>query len=146
MATDNILSPSELADEARQFGGDALQAAQGYAQESGRIGGDALRSIRASVEDAREMGGRAADTAAAISADVKDVARDAGATGRAYARDAVHAAGQKIRHLKERVGDAKANCAKYVADEPVRASLIAIAAGALATTMLLFAFRRSRRQ
>jgi len=145
MESDNVKTPSQLADEARQTGRDALQAVQGYAQESGRIGRDAALSIRSSVEDAKEVGLQAAGTVAGLSNDAKDIARDAASTGKAYAKDAVNATGRKIRDFRGHVTHAKESCEQYVAEQPVRASLIAMAAGALVTSLLLSVVRGRRR-
>ena len=145
MESDNVKTPSQLADEAGNIGQDAVQAAQGYAQETGQIGKDAVQSIRSNLEDARETGRQAAGTMAGLSADARDLAKDAADTGRAYARGAVNATGRKIRDFKGRMSDVRESCTHYIADQPVRSSLIAAASGA-ALMALLLALGRSRRR
>ncbi|MBT2325163.1 hypothetical protein J7E62_22795 [Variovorax paradoxus] len=112
MESNNLRTPSRFTEDAETMGGEALLAAQGYAQGSGRTGSDAAASIRADAEEAAD-------------------------TGRTYAKDAVNATGRKLRDFRGRLDDAKASCARYVADQPVRSTLVAAAAGALLTTLLL---------
>lgn len=144
MATDNVKTPSELADEARQTARDAVQAAQGYARESGRIGRDAAQSIRWTVEDAKDTGGQALDTVKALSSDAADIAKDAAGVGRAYARNAIGATGRTLRDWKGQVSHAKERCKQYVADQPVRSSLIAVASGAVLMTLMLPLIKKRR--
>ncbi len=144
MESDNVKTPAEIADEARQTARDAVQAAQGYARESGRIGRDAVHSIRANAEDAMETAAQAADTVAGLAGDARDIGKDATATAKAYAKDAVNASGRRIRDLRGRVEDAKANCAQYIAEQPARASLIAAAAGAITMSLLVMLVKGRR--
>ena len=145
MEPDNVKTPAEIAEEAKQTGRDALQAAQGYAQESKQIGRDAAQSIRSNLEDAKAMGLQAADTVAGLAGDVRDIAKDAADTGNAYVKSAVNATGQKMRDLKVKVTQARANCEQYIADQPVRSMLVAAAGGAVAMALLLLLLRGSRR-
>ena len=143
MPNDPIKTPSEIADETRQTASDAFTAAQGYARESGRIGREGMHSIRATLEDARDTGSEALDTVAGLSNDTAEIVKDAAATSRAYARNAVNASGRKLRDWKGQVEHARESCKQYIADEPVRASLVAAAGGAVLMTLLLsFAKRR----
>lgn len=137
MPSDPIKTPSEIADEARQTASDAFVAAQGYARESGRIGREGMQSIRATVEDAMITGSEAVDTVAGLSNDTADIVKDAAATGRAYARNAVSATGRRLRDWKGQVDHAKESCTQYIADEPVRSTLVAAAGGAVLMTLLL---------
>lgn len=127
MATDsdNVKTPPELVDETQRTAREALQAAQGYAQESARMGRDAVQSIRSTVEGAKETGSEALDT-----------------TGKAYAQHAVNATGRKLRDWKGQVVHVKESCAQYVADQPVRSSLIAAAGGAVLMALLLSLVKR----
>jgi gas vesicle protein len=138
MEPDNVKSPSQLAEEARQTGHDALVAAQGYAQESKRIGSEVVQSIRSGISDARETGSEALDTVKGLSSDARDLSRDAAKTGKAYATDALHAAGAKVQHAKDA-------CTQYIAEEPVRATLLAAASGAILTSLMLRLMRGRRR-
>jgi ElaB/YqjD/DUF883 family membrane-anchored ribosome-binding protein len=145
MESDNVKTPAELADEAKQTAREALLAARGYVQESRRIGKDAVQSIRSNLEDAKETGLQAMDTVEGLSSDVRDIAKDAAATGRAYAQNAVNATGRKLRDRKGQVTHAKDSCEQYVAKEPVRASLIAAATGAVLMTLMLWLTRSRQR-
>jgi hypothetical protein len=145
MEPDDPKTPSQLAEEAETIRREALQALQGYAQESKRIGQDTLRSLGENTEDAKATGREALDTVRGLSNDAKDLGKDAAETGKTYARNAVNAAGAKIRSFRERVDDAKADCARYIAEEPVRATLYAAAAGAALTALLLATGRGRRR-
>jgi ElaB/YqjD/DUF883 family membrane-anchored ribosome-binding protein len=145
MESDNVKTPTELEDEAKQTAREALLAARGYVQESSRIGKDAVQSIRSNLEDAKETGLQAMDTVEGLSSDVRDIAKDAAATGRAYAQNAVNATGRKLRDWKGQVTHAKESCVQYVAKEPVRASLIAAATGAVLMTLMLRLTRSRQR-
>lgn len=142
MPNDPIKTPSEIADEARQTASDAFVAAQGYARESGRIGREGLQSIRATVEDARDTGSEAMDTVAGLANDTAEIVKDAANSSRAYARNAVDATGRKLHDWKSQVSHARESCTQYIADEPVRASLIAAAGGAVLMTLMLAFVRR----
>jgi hypothetical protein len=137
MESDNIKSPSQLAEEARQTGHDALLAAQGYAGESKRIGGEVADSIRTGVSDARETGSEAVDTVRGLSSDARDLSKDALRTGKAYVSGATQAAGAKVQQAKDA-------CTQYIAEEPVRATLMAMAGGAILTSLMLRLMRGRR--
>lgn len=144
MATDNVKSPAELADEARQTARDALEAAKGYAQESGRIGRDAAQSIRMTVDDVKETGAQALDTVGGLAHDAADIARNAGTTSKVYAQKAVSATGRKLRDWQGQVDELKQSCTRYVAEEPMRSTLIAAGGGAILMTLLLAMVKRRR--
>ncbi|MBU1359774.1 MAG: hypothetical protein KJ901_13590 [Gammaproteobacteria bacterium] len=142
MDSNEIKSPSRIADEAETAGREAFQATQGYARESKRIGRNTVESIRANVDDARQTGREAMDAIQGLSSDAKEIGKDALNTGRVYARDAVNATGGKIRDLRGRMEDARESAERYVAEEPVRAMLIAAGCGALVMALLLAAAGR----
>lgn len=119
MVNEYVKTPSEVADEARQAGRDAMSAVQGHAEE-------------------------ARDTAQGMAADAKDVARDAAATGKAYARSAIDAANEKLGVLQDKVATAQETCTRYIAQEPVKATMMAVAGGALLTGLLMAAVRGRR--
>lgn len=144
MATDNVKSPAELADEAKQTARDALEAAKGYAQESGRIGRDTAQSIRMAVEDAKETGAEALDTVGGLAHDAADIAMDAGTTSKAYAQKAVSATGRKLRDWQGQVDELKDSCTRYIGQQPVRSTLIAAGGGALLMKLLLSMIKRRR--
>ena len=71
-----------------------------------------------------------------MAADAGAVAQDAAQTGRR--------AGQRLNALKSQAADLQARSARYVAEQPVQATLIAIAVGAVATAALLSLLRGQR--
>jgi ElaB/YqjD/DUF883 family membrane-anchored ribosome-binding protein len=146
--TDDVKTPSQIAEEARQAGRDAVQAVQGHVHEANQIGRDAVQAIRPNVEDARQTAREAVDTAKGVASDAQDIASDAARTGRAYARDAankaVDKASSKFNDFRQQVGQARDNCAQYIADEPVKAALISAAGGAALTVLLLSMLRAGR--
>lgn len=110
-----------------------------------------------------------------IAGDLRNTAQDAVDSTRAYAQNAVDAAGQKVRSLRddvepsveqiasrvqhavqrgldaasksgvraqERLSDAAHVTGRYISDQPVRSALIAAAAGAAITALLILATRR----
>lgn len=144
MESDNVKTPSQLAEEARQVGRDAVEATQGYATEARRVGAEAIQSIRPSIEDAKATSREGLDTARGLAGDARDIVGDAAATGRAYAKDAVNAAGRKLHEAQGRVQRTGEACAQFIADEPVKATLIAAASGAVLATLLMSALRGRR--
>ena len=119
MANEYVKTPSEVAAEARQASHDAVEAVQGHAAE-------------------------ALDTAKGVAADAQDIARDAAATGKVYARGALDAAGQKLGLLQDKVAAAQDSCTRYIAQEPVKSTMMAVAGGALLTGLLMAALRGRR--
>lgn len=144
MANEYIKTPSEVAAEARQTGHDAMEAVQGHAAEARAIGQEAAASLRPHLQDARAAGAEALDTAKGVAEDAKDTARDAAAAGKAYVRSAVDAANQKLGVLQDKVATAQYTCTQYIAKEPVKATLMAVAGGALLTGILMSALRGRR--
>lgn len=116
MANDDVKTPSELADEARQTGRDALNAAHFEATQT-------ANAARAVAEDALQ-------------------------TGRAHGWSAVDAAQRKVSALKDQVTAqacaAQESCTRYIAREPVKATLMAVAGGALLTGLVLSSLRGRR--
>lgn len=145
MQNDPVKTPSELAEELKETGLAAADSAKNIAQASKGIGEDAIASVKSSVDDARQLGRDAASAAAAYARDVKRTGDEAADTGRAYARDAVNAAGRKIRDLRGHIEATRERSEQFVAEQPVRATLIAAAGGALFTALLLSLMRGSRR-
>ena len=143
--TEDAKTPSQLADEARQIGRDASEAASGIADEAKSIASDAAQALRASAADAKATAGEALDTVRGVAADAKDALADTIGTGRTYAQNAVNEAGKKIVGFKERAALWQASCSKQIAREPVKSVLVAAAGGALLAGLLL-AFDRSERR
>ena len=96
------------------------------------------------ADDARRVGQSAAQAAEGLTHDAKDLAHDALNTARGYARSAAGTANEKLARLKSKAADAQATATRYIADEPVKAMLIGVAAGALLATLLLHAGRARR--
>lgn len=119
MANEYVKTPSDIAAEARERGHEAAQAMQW-------------------------QGAEALDTAKGIAADARDIAHDASETGKVYARDAVDAAGRKLGVWQDKVTAAQECCTRYIAQEPVKSTLIAVATGALLTGLLMSAVRGRR--
>jgi ElaB/YqjD/DUF883 family membrane-anchored ribosome-binding protein len=92
------------------------------------LGHDAASAARSYVRDARQTG------------------KDAIETGRAYAKDAVNAAGKKVADIKDQLSTARKQSEQYIMDQPVRATLIAAAGGAVLTALLVSFMRKSDRR
>lgn len=150
MNEDNVKSPSQLADQARGTMGDAIDTARNFAQASRAAGDDALNSVKDSVKDgaeeAKALGQDAAMAARSYGRDAKQTAKDAMDSGRAYAKDAVNAAGKKVDDLKDQFSSARKQSEQYIMDQPVRATLIAAAGGAILTALLVSFMRSSDRR
>ncbi|VWX60555.1 conserved hypothetical protein [Burkholderiales bacterium 8X] len=144
MESDYTKSPSQLGEDAKQTGRDAMDSARGYAQEAKETARDATQSIRSSADDAAQLGREALGTAKSYAEDAKKTARQAVDTGKAYAKDAVNAAGRKLGDLRGQVDVAKERGTRYINEEPVRAVMIAAAGGALLTALILAALRSDR--
>lgn len=143
--SNEIKSPAELAEEAKQVGQDAVHAAQGYVSVARDIGNDARDAVRPSLQDAKFAAGELGDAAKGLANDAKDVAGDAAATGRAYARGAARVASKKMADLRGQVDQLQQDCTRYIAQEPVKATLISAAGGALLMGLLM-SFARSPRR
>jgi ElaB/YqjD/DUF883 family membrane-anchored ribosome-binding protein len=150
MNPDNVKSPSQLADEARGTAGDALDTAKNFAQASRAVSDDALSSVKDSLQDsaddAKVLGHDAASAARSYVRDARQTGKDAIETGRAYAKDAVNAAGKKIADIKDQLSTARKQSEQYIMDQPVRATLIAAAGGAVLTALLVSFMRKSDRR
>ena len=145
MPNDNVKTPSELADELKETGLAAADSAKNIAEASKNIGADAISSVKSSAEDAKQLGRDAASAAGAYAREAAATGSDAVDSGRAYAKDAVNAAGRKIRDLRGQLQATRERSEQFVADQPVRAALIAAAGGAVFTAVLLSLLRGPRR-
>ena len=98
-------------------------------------------------------------TPSQLADDARQTANEAVESTRAYAQNAVNAAGEKVRELRRdaepaveqlaaraqrRIGQAADVTGRYISDQPVRSVLIAAAAGAAITALIVLASRRSR--
>lgn len=145
MANEPVKSPAEIAEETRQTAHEANEALHGHAVEAQQVGQAAMRSMQSSAEDAKQTGAEALDTARGVAADLRDRASDAAQIGKVYARNAVNAAGRKLSTWQDQMADAQASCTRYIAQEPVKATLLAVAGGALLTGLLMASLRGPRR-
>jgi hypothetical protein len=145
MEYDETKTPSQLADEARQTGRDAADAAQAFAAGTASVASHAAHSIRSVAQDARATGKEALDSAADVAGEAGKVAADAARTGRVYARAAVNSTGRRMVDWKQRVATANESCARFVADEPVKALWITALASSLLTALAMTAMRGGRR-
>ena len=127
MPYNDVKTPGQLADEFKDVGRAAADSARNIAQASKGIGQEAMHSVKSSAAEARQLGSDTVDT------------------GRAYAKDAVNATGRKIRDLRGQWNVTRERGEQFVAEQPVRATLIAAAAGAVLTALLASALRRPRR-
>ena len=93
------------------------------------------------VTDSNRTTAQAASDAATLA---KEKARSAIAAGHAYARDAVNAAGQQLSDAKVQLNRAAEQGAAYVAQQPVRAMMVAAAGGALLGALRLRVMRIRR--
>ncbi|MGJ7495915.1 hypothetical protein ACSFA8_12610 [Variovorax sp. RT4R15] len=117
MNTYDVKTPSELADEASATASEAIDSARNFAEASKGITADAVSSLRGGAQDAGHL--------------VQDVAA---------------AASRKIDDLKAHVDSARRQGEQYVADQPVRAALMAAAGGAVLTALFISWMRGGRRQ
>jgi ElaB/YqjD/DUF883 family membrane-anchored ribosome-binding protein len=119
----NASSPktaAELADELRHSASDAVESTRAYAQNAVNAAGEKVRDLRRDTEPAMEQ----------LAARVQQaVQRGLESASRTSAR-AQHQFGQAA----DRTG-------QYIADQPVRAILLAALAGAAVTALLVLATR-----
>ena len=109
-------TPRDLSDTASNLAGQAAQGAESAIRSTQRVANDALDSLSDSVEGARA---KAMPALSRVAGDAEDLARrgiNAVRDGSAQLRD------QAVRASDKTVG--------YIKDEPVKAMLIAAAAGA----------------
>lgn len=112
---------SEIADEARHTANDAIESTRAYAQNAVNAAGEKVRDLRGSVEPAVEQ----------LAARVQQaVQRGLEAASRSSSR-----ATRQFEQAAEVTG-------KYIADQPVRSVLVAAAAGAAITALIVLASRR----
>lgn len=134
---DDIKTPADIAEEAKQAGRDATTAASGLVKDAQAIGSNTVQALRPAMEDAKATAREAADTAKGLASDAKDIAGDALHTARDYARSATAVASEKLGELKAKASDAQVVAARYIADEPVKSVLIGMAAGALFAALVM---------
>jgi len=139
--TDDIKTPSQIADEARQTGQNAANAAGQLANEAQANAASTVQALRPAMDDAKATGRDALNTAKALAGDAKAVAGDAWNTARSYAKNAGGVAGEKLGDFKAKASDFQETTARRIADEPLKAVAIGVAAGALLAALVM---RRGR--
>ncbi|MES1265301.1 MAG: hypothetical protein ABUU24_06580 [Variovorax sp.] len=114
-------TPSQLADDIRQTANDAVDTTRAYAQNAVNAAGEKVRDLRRDAEPTVEQ----------IAARVQQAVQrglDAASTTSARAQRRLEAAADVT--------------GKYISDQPVRSVLIAAAAGAAITALIVLASRR----
>lgn len=114
-------TPSQLADDARQTASDAIETTRAYAQNAVNAAGEKVRDLRREAEPTVEQ----------LAARVQQAVQrglDAASTTSAAAQRRLEAAADVT--------------GKYIADQPVRSVLVAAAAGAAITALIVLASRR----
>lgn len=114
-------SPSQLADDLRGTAQDAVETTRAYAQNAVDAAGQKVRNLRHDVEPSVEQ----------IAARVQQAVHRG-----------LEAASKSGVRAQERFSDAAQLTGRYIADQPVRSVLIAAAAGAAITALLVLATRR----
>jgi ElaB/YqjD/DUF883 family membrane-anchored ribosome-binding protein len=116
-----VKTPSQLAEEARQTANDAIDTTRAYAQNAVNAAGEKVRDLRRDVEPTVEQ----------IAARVQQAVQ--------RGLDAASTTSARAQRRLEQAADVTG---KYIADQPVRSVLIAAAAGAAITALIVLASRR----
>ena len=116
-------TPSQLADDARQTANDAIDTTRTYAQNAVNAAGEKVRDLRRDVEPTVEQ----------LAARVQQAVQ--------RGLDAASTTSARAQRRLEQAADVTG---RYIADQPVRSVLIAAAAGAAITALIVLASRRSR--
>lgn len=118
-----IKTPSQLAEEARQTANDAIDSTRAYAQNAVNAAGEKVRDLRRDAEPTVEQ----------LAARVQQAVQ--------RGLDAASTTSARAQRRLEQAADVTG---RYIADQPVRSVLIAAAAGAAITALIVLASRRSR--
>ena len=118
-----IKTPSQLAEEARQTASDAIDSTRAYAQNAVNAAGEKVRDLRREAEPTVEQ----------LAARVQQAVQ--------RGLDAASTTSARAQRRLEQAADVTG---RYIADQPVRSVLIAAAAGAVITALIVLASRRSR--
>jgi len=117
-------TPSQLADDARQTANDAIDTTRTYAQNAVNAAGEKVRELRRDVEPTVEQ----------LAARVQQAVQ--------RGLDAASTTSARAQRRLEQAADVTG---RYIADQPVRSVLVAAAAGAAITALIVLASRRSSR-
>ncbi|ATA53026.1 MULTISPECIES: hypothetical protein [Variovorax] len=116
-------TPSQLADDVRQTAQEAAETTRAYAQNAVNAAGEKVRELRRDAEPGVEQ----------LAARVQQAVQrglDAASTTSARAH-------RRIEQAADVTG-------RYISDQPVRSVLLAAAAGAAITALIVLASRRNR--
>ena len=112
---------AELADEIRQTANDAVETTRAYAQNAVNAAGEKVRDIRRDAEPTMEQ----------IAARVQQAVQRG-----------LESATKTSARAQRRIEEAADVTGRYIADQPVRSVLLAAAAGAAITALIVLATRR----
>jgi ElaB/YqjD/DUF883 family membrane-anchored ribosome-binding protein len=112
---------AELADEIRQTANDAVDTTRSYAQNAVNAAGEKVRDLRRDAEPTMEQ----------IAARVQQAVQRG-----------LDSATKTSARAQRRIEEAADVTGRYIADQPVRSVLLAAAAGAAITALLVLATRR----
>lgn len=112
---------AELADEFRQTAHDAVETSRAYAQNAVNAAGEKVRDIRREAEPTMEQ----------IAARVQQAVQRG-----------LDSATKTSARAQRRIEEAADVTGRYIADQPVRSVLLAAAAGAAITALIVLATRR----
>jgi ElaB/YqjD/DUF883 family membrane-anchored ribosome-binding protein len=113
-------TPSQLADDARQTANEAVESTRAYAQNAVNAAGEKVREIRRDVEPGVEQ----------LAARVQQAVQ--------RGLDAASTTSARAQRRLEQAADVTG---RYISDQPVRSVLIAAAAGAAITALIVLASR-----
>ena len=113
---------AELADEYRQAARDTVDSTRAYAQNAVNAAGEKVRDIRRDAEPTMEQ----------IAARVQQAVQRG-----------LDSATKTSARAQRRIEEAAEVTGRYIADQPVRSVLLAAAAGAAITALIVLATRRS---
>lgn len=117
-----VKTPSQLADDLRGTAQDAVDATRAYAQNAVDAAGQKVRNLRGDVEPAVEQ----------IASRVQQAVQRG-----------LEAASRTGTRAQQRFGEAADVTTRYISDQPVRSVVLAAAAGAAITALIVLASRRS---
>ncbi len=116
-------TPSQLADDARQTANEAVETTKAYAQNAVNAAGEKVRELRRDVEPGVEQ----------LAARVQQAVQRG-----------LDAASSTSARAQRRLEQAADMTGRYISDQPVRSVLIAAAAGAAITALIVLASRSRR--
>ena len=114
-------TPSQLADDARQTANDAVESTRAYAQNAVNAAGEKVRDLRREGEPGVEQ----------LAARVQQAVQRG-----------LDAASTTTTRAQRRLEAAADVTGRYISDQPVRSVLLAAAAGAAITALIVLASRR----